>query len=295
MGNISFALTVDLDAPMAELLDRIRTAEKLGFDAVYLPDHSRNWRRTPQPGDLWFDGWSVLAAAAAVTERIRIGTMVTNPILRAPGLLAREAIAVDHLSDGRLQLGIGTGIAGFDHAATGTPYWSTRERLDRFTEYVAVVDALLRAGNVADGRHVHDGPFFPGEHAGVPPSIQQPRPPITLGGASARVRSVAVERAECWNTHGAFGTEPDELVAHLAELNIDVDRRCDEAGRDPSTLTRSVLLFESQDPWLEKGRLGMLTEQMRAIGYEEMCVFWPWDDERRSVFEVDATALHELR
>ena len=295
MGTLSFALAIDPDCEFSELLDRVRTAERLGFDTVYVPDHARSWRRDPQPGDLWFDGWTVLAAAASATTTVRLGTLVTNPIIRPPGLLAREALAVDHLSSGRLQVGIGTGIAGFDHAATGTPYWSMKERVARFTEYVALVDALLRAGAENGGRHVHDGTYYPGEHAGLPAPVQRPRPPITVAGASARVRSVAVERAQCWNTHGAFNVAPADLVEHLTELNVDVSERCNQAGRDPASLQRSVLLFQSLDPWAAPGRLAELAERMTAIGYEELCVFWPWDDEQRAVFERDATELASLR
>jgi alkanesulfonate monooxygenase SsuD/methylene tetrahydromethanopterin reductase-like flavin-dependent oxidoreductase (luciferase family) len=120
---------VDVDAPFPELIERARTAEALGFDTIYVPDHSRPWRHDPIPGGIWFDGWTVLTAFGAATSRARVGTLVTNPVLRPPGLVVRQALAVDHLSSGRLQLGIGTGIAGFDHQATGIPYWPLAERL----------------------------------------------------------------------------------------------------------------------------------------------------------------------
>ena len=122
----SLGLAVDVDAPFPELIDRARTGEALGFDTIYVPDHSRPWRHDPTPGGLWFDGWTVLSAFASATSTVRVGTLVTNPVLRPPGLVVREALAVDHLSSGRLQLGIGTGIAGFDHEATGRPYWVAR-------------------------------------------------------------------------------------------------------------------------------------------------------------------------
>jgi alkanesulfonate monooxygenase SsuD/methylene tetrahydromethanopterin reductase-like flavin-dependent oxidoreductase (luciferase family) len=289
----TFALAVDLDAPLPTLLDRARTAERLGFDAVYVPDHSRNWRVDPRPGELWFDGWTVLTAMAMATSAIRVGTLVSNPVLRPPDLLVREALAVDHLSRGRLQLGIGTGIAGFDHDATGTPYWSLGERLDRFREYVEVVDGALRA---AGGRYDHDGKFFRCSLTALPAPPQQPRPPITVAGTSKAVRATAVERADCWNTHGAVDLDEDDRAEHLAILNADVTARCEGAGRDPASLGRSVLLFQSFDPWTGPGRLSMLTERLVATGYDEIVVFWPWDDRRLAVFERDvAPGLDRLR
>ena len=287
---VTFGLLIDVDAPFAELVERARTAEHLGFETVYVPDHSRDWRHDPEPGRLWFDGWTALAALAGATSAVRVGTLVTNPLLRPPGLLVREALAVDHLSGGRLQLGVGTGIAGFDHQATATPEWSMAERLARFREYVAFLDEALRSG----GEYVAGGEHFAGHLSGLPAPVQVPRPPITVAGASRGVRAVAVERAECWNTHGAFGVGADDLADHLAELNRDVTARCRAAGRDPSSLRRSVLLLGPLSPWLGPGRLAPLTESLTAAGFEELVVFWPWTDNERAVFERDAPSVRTL-
>ena len=286
-----FGLAVDVDAGFPELIERARAGESLGFDTIYVPDHSRPWRYEPTPGGIWFDGWTVLSAFAAATSSVRIGTLVTNPVLRPPGLVVRQALAVDHLSSGRLQLGIGTGIAGFDHEAAGTPYWPMPERLARFREYITFVDGALRSG----GRSfTATGPFFPGELSGLPEPVQVPRPPITVAGASKAVRAVAVERAECWNTHGAFGVAADELVDHLSTLNADVSTRCEAADRDPKELRRSVLLVGPLSPWTASGRLAEVVDAMAAIGFEEIVVFWPWNDGERSVFERDADHISAL-
>ena len=289
--SISLGLAIDVDAPFPELVDRARTGEALGFETLYVPDHSRPWRHDPVPGGIWFDGWTALSALASATSRARIGTLVSNPVLRPPGLLVREALAVDHLSAGRLQLGIGTGIAGFDHEATGTPYWPLSERLARFTEYVAFVDTALRSGSTPFRA---TGPFFSGTLTGLPEPVQTPRPPITVGGASKGVRAGAVERAECWNTHGAFGVAPDDLVEHLSALNADVSRRCEAAGRDPMALRRSVLLLGPLSPWATRGRLAEVVEKMSTIGFQEVVAFWPWTDEERAVFERDADRIATL-
>ena len=287
----SLGLAVDVDAPFPELLERARTAEALGFGTIYVPDHSRPWRHGPVPGGLWFDAWTVLSAFATVTVTARIGTLVTNPVLRPPGLVVREALAVDHLSSGRLQLGIGTGIAGFDHEAAGSAYWPFPERLARFREYVTFVDAALRSGGAP---FTASGERFPGRLTGLPEPVQAPRPPITVAGASKGVRAVAVDRADCWNTHGAFGVAADDLVDHLSALNADVSARCEATGREPTDLRRSVLLLGPLSPWSRAGRLTELFETMSAIGFEEIVVFWPWNDDERAVFEHDADRIRAL-
>lgn len=288
----TFGLAIDPDAPIPGLLDRARTAERLGFDAIYVPDHSRPWRHDPRPGGVWFDGWTVLAAFATETSVPRIGTLVSNPVLRPPDLLAREALSVDHLSGGRLDVGIGTGIAGFDHEASGRPYWPLRERLDRFREYVGVVDGAMRS---AGEPFSHDGEYHRCQLVGLPAPVQRPRPPITVAGASAAVRSVAADTAEGWNTHGAFGIAAEDLPSHLSDLNKDVTKRCESAGRDPASLRRSVLLHESLDPWSAPGRLAAVVELVVPMGYDEVVVFWPWDDRSRTVFEHDVEQIATLR
>jgi alkanesulfonate monooxygenase SsuD/methylene tetrahydromethanopterin reductase-like flavin-dependent oxidoreductase (luciferase family) len=287
----SVGIAVDPDAPFAVLVERARSAEQLGFETVYVPDHSRPWRYDPVPGGLWFDAVTVLAAFATATTTVRLGTLVTNPILRRPDLVVREALALDHLSSGRFQLGIGTGIAEFDHDATGTPYWPVAERLARFRDFVTFVEGALTS---TTGDYTATGTFA-GTLTGLPPGVQSRRTPICVAGASTVVRSVAVELADSWNTQGAFGIAPDDLVAHLAELDADVTRRCHEAGRDPSQLRRSVLLVESLSPWSRPGRLADVIDEVGEIGFDEAVVLWPWDDSQRDVFERDTPGLRELR
>jgi alkanesulfonate monooxygenase SsuD/methylene tetrahydromethanopterin reductase-like flavin-dependent oxidoreductase (luciferase family) len=89
----------------------------------FVADHYRHTRNASLP---WFDGWTALAGMAPQTKTVRIGPLVANPILRGPAVLAKAAAAVDHLSNGRLELAIGKGVEEFDHRATGTPYWSAR-------------------------------------------------------------------------------------------------------------------------------------------------------------------------
>jgi alkanesulfonate monooxygenase SsuD/methylene tetrahydromethanopterin reductase-like flavin-dependent oxidoreductase (luciferase family) len=175
-GDKRFGVMLFPDRPISVLIDRIAWLERLD-------------RR-----GLWFDSWSVLAAAVGEASRIGLGVLVANQILRPPAQLAKQAITPDHLSGGRFELGLGAGIFDWDHHSVGEQPWSPRERMQRFTDYVAIVDGLLRGG---------DAPFsYTGERLWVkdvmpvPGSLQSPRLPIIVGGQSPTVVRVAAMYAD---------------------------------------------------------------------------------------------------
>jgi alkanesulfonate monooxygenase SsuD/methylene tetrahydromethanopterin reductase-like flavin-dependent oxidoreductase (luciferase family) len=272
---LRFGVYVLPDAPFPTLAERWRLVEDLGFDQLWTADHSADWRH---PTGHWFDGWTTLAAMATSTSRIRLGTLVSNPILRHPVILAKQASAVDHLCSGRLELGIGTGIAGFDHAAMGGVPWSPRERVERFQEYVRIVHDLLTSSGspvTAHGRH-----YSTDDVRLIPPPFQQPRPPITIGGQSPSVLRVAASLAERWNTHGPFGATVDEIVAITRAQNATLDELCAADARDPLTLRRALLLFEDLDPWLSPGSFERIVDRFVPTGIREFVIFWPGDDRR---------------
>jgi alkanesulfonate monooxygenase SsuD/methylene tetrahydromethanopterin reductase-like flavin-dependent oxidoreductase (luciferase family) len=289
-SNLRFGVLDLPDAPFPALAERWRLVEELGFDFLWAPDHTAYWRKLDTP---WFDGWTTLAAMAAQTSRVRIGTLVTNPILRHPVILARQAAAVDHLSGGRLELGVGTGIAGFDHAAVGSAYWAPRERAERFAEYVRVVDELLRGG----GRpYSFAGRYYATSEArAVPQTPQQPRPPITVGGQSPTVLRVAAARADCWNTHGPFGMGMAQILAVTARQNALLDDLCEAERRDPGSLRRSLLLFDALDAWSSPDALERVVEAFSAVGVREYTLFWPGDDRRRELERVALEVIPRLR
>jgi len=130
-----------LNASWREIIKRFKRTEELGFDVTGTGDHFVDWSR---PKDPWHELWTVLAATAVETTSIRLGTYVTQIPFRNPALVARQALAVDHISNGRLELGLGTGILA-DPACEimGIPNWGNKERVARFKEYVEVVDQLL--------------------------------------------------------------------------------------------------------------------------------------------------------
>jgi alkanesulfonate monooxygenase SsuD/methylene tetrahydromethanopterin reductase-like flavin-dependent oxidoreductase (luciferase family) len=181
-----------------------------------------------------------------VTERIRLGTLVSPATFRHPSVLARMAVTVDHISGGRLDVGMGAGWYEREHAAHGFPFLDAKQRFDLFAEQVEVV---VRSWTV--DRFDHDGPAYVLRgQAALPRPLQQPHPPLVLGGTvRPRFADLAARFASEVNTLGATN---DELRGRKSRL----DRACEAAGRDPSTLGFSVMtacfVGSSRDEVLER-------------------------------------------
>jgi alkanesulfonate monooxygenase SsuD/methylene tetrahydromethanopterin reductase-like flavin-dependent oxidoreductase (luciferase family) len=284
-----FGVMLYPDKPIDVLIERIRWLESLGFDQVFLPDHSANLKNRREP---WFDSWAVLAAGALTTSRIRLGVMVANQILRPPAQLAKQAVTLDHLSNGRFELGIGAGIFAWDHLSVGERPWSPRERALRFADYVAIVDGLLRAGGE---------PFsYSGESLwvedvmAVPGPLQSPRVPIIVGGQSPTVVRVAAERADVWNTHGRPGASADEVLTMTAEQSRRLDELAVAAGRNPVSIRRSYTLFGPWDPRAGRYTYDDVFASFGAIGISDFMLDWP-DDKDLDTFEAAAREVLPAR
>ncbi len=139
--DLRFQVLALPNAPWNELLRRFKQVEELGFDLVTTGDHFVDWNNPSVP---WLEAWTLLAAIARETTRIRLATYVSQIPLRNPALLARQALTLDHISNGRLDVGLGTGLT-IDPAydMMGLPNWGAKERVARFKEYVQIVDQLL--------------------------------------------------------------------------------------------------------------------------------------------------------
>lgn len=211
------------------LRDAALRAEAAGFDDLWVDDHllsdEADW---PDPK---FEGWTTLAALAALTRRPRLGLMVGANTLRNPGLVAKMATTVDHVSGGRAILGIGAGWFEREHSAFGFDFGAgVGERLDRLVEAVPLIRRLL------DGEEVtHEGRFYRFDRAVCAPRPLQTRLPILIGGSGPRKTIPLVARsADMWN---AYGT-PDEVAASSALVRA----ACAAAGRDDRDVERTVNL-----------------------------------------------------
>ena len=203
-------------------------AERHGFEGLFRSDHYTAIIR-PQAGAL--DAWATLAGLAAVTERIRLGTLVSPATFRHPSLLARMAVTVDHISRGRVDVGMGSGWYEREHVEHGFPFLDAKQRFELFAEQVEVV-----VQSWTEEGFDHTGPAYQlrGQTA-LPQPFRKPHPPLVLGGTvKPRFAALAARYADEVNTLGAPNDE-------LRERKRRLDDACAEAGRDPATLGFSVM------------------------------------------------------
>jgi alkanesulfonate monooxygenase SsuD/methylene tetrahydromethanopterin reductase-like flavin-dependent oxidoreductase (luciferase family) len=263
---------------------------------VWIPDHFINGLRLE---DDWFEAWTTLGGLGATSSQIRLGTLVSSVTLRNPSLLARAATTLDHISGGRLELGIGAAGSPADHRMTGIPPRSGAERAERLEEAVAIVRDLLQTG-----RAEAHGPHYPVEGAMLRPQpVQHPHPPITVGALGKRSMRLAARLANAWNTQpmhasGRFGDvlTGEEEISVLRERTAFVDQACEEVARDPATLRRSYLLLGTYrrgpgDPSTFLAR----AEALRTAGARELILYWPDVEEVEGDLErLAAEALPQL-
>lgn len=259
-----------------ELRERAVFADEAGFDSAWVFDHF-----TPLYGDRngpCLEAWTLLAGLAAVTTRIRLGSLVTGVTYRHPSLLAAEAVTVDHVSAGRLNIGLGAAWHEEEHRRLGFDFPPTRERIERLDEAVQIVKGLLGGDRFDfDGRHYRlRGAFY------RPLPVQRPHPPIWIGATGEKVMLPLVARhADVW--HG-FGS-----VSDLSRKSSLLDRFAEEAGRDPASIGRSTSLSISE-PW---GQVRREAERLRDAGFSDLIASWPGEGMAR-VEEFASVVVPEL-
>jgi F420-dependent oxidoreductase-like protein len=205
-----------------------RLVEEHGLEGLFRSDH---YTAIIRPDAAAHDAWATLAGLAAVTERIRLGTMVSPSTFRHPSVLARMAVTVDHISGGRVEVGMGSGWYEREHLAHGFPFLTGKQRFALFAEQVEVV-----VRSWTEERFDHEGSSYTlRDQLALPRPIQRPHPPLVLGGTvKPRFAALAARYATEVNTLGA----PNE---ELRERKAGLDRACAEIGRDPATLGYSVM------------------------------------------------------
>lgn len=221
-------------AGFADLLRVAKAADDLGFDAFFRSDHYLSMGDgdgLPGPSDAWVS----LAGIARETSRVRLGTLVSPATFRLPGPLAITVAQVDDMSDGRVELGIGSGWFADEHTAYGIPFPPLAERYDLLEEQLAIIDGLWRTP-VGQHYSFHGAHYQLTDAPGLPKPRQFPRPPIILGGAGkARSAGLAARYADEYNV--AF-----QPVGPTREVFQRVRAAVAEAGREADTMTYSVAL-----------------------------------------------------
>ncbi len=214
--------------------------EKSGWDGLWLADHFMpNAKDTSAP---WPEAWTTLAALAATVPRLRLGTLVSGNTYRHPAVLAKMAATVDHMSNGRVVLGLGSGWQENEHEMYGIPFYTVNSRLRRLEEACQVIKALF-----SETAATFKGEYYQLDGAALEPKPVQPSLPLLIGGGGEKVTlRITAKYADEWNVWGTVET----LVSKMKIL----DAHCESVGRDPGAIQRSAvaLMFLTDDEALAR-------------------------------------------
>jgi alkanesulfonate monooxygenase SsuD/methylene tetrahydromethanopterin reductase-like flavin-dependent oxidoreductase (luciferase family) len=257
--------------------------EARGWDSIWIPDHFVPTFRRDLP---FFEAWTLLAALANVTDRVRLGVLVSCNTFRHPSLLAKQAVTVDHISGGRLEVGLGTGWVEFEHTMFGIEYPENAVRVSRFGEAVQILDLLLR-NDVASFAGVH---YQLDQATFRPAPVQRPRPPLTLAAHGPKMLRLIAPYVDRWNSMGS----PDEMGERGARL----DEALIAAGRDPATVTKSVLYVPSvtpdEHPWDSADAFVDFVGRYRERGVRDF-ILQPASASRDVLERISGEILPDLR
>lgn len=254
----------------SEARDQWQAAEQMGFTGGWVYDHLA-WRgHTP-----WDDAYVTLAAAAAVTETIRLGTLVTSPNFRTPIPTASTVRTIDRISGGRIDLGIGAG--GANHTSDGDVLdrdFTPKERADRFAEWVDQLDTLLTTSPAsATGSH------WSAREVTIAEGLVQQRPPFWIAANGPRGLRLAARQGQGWISNPG----QDDPVDDVRRTTQALESACEAEGRDPATIRRLLLTGHNDEPWLESvSAFGDLAGEYADLGITDIAVHWPrpgtdWD------------------
>ena len=257
-----------------EVLELARHVEKTGWDGFWYADHFMP--NAPDTSAPWPEAWTTLTAIGANVPRIRIGTLVSGNTYRHAAVLAKMVATLDHITAGRVVLGLGSGWQENEHDQYGLPFYTTRERLERLDEACQIIKSLY-----TNPKTDFDGKFYKLSDASLEPKpVQHPLPLLIGGGGEKRTLRIVAEHANEWNVWGD--------VAVLRQKMEVLDKHCADVGRDPSEIHRTAvaLLFMSDD--------NAFLEQMRNAEMQQAALIGTVDEIREIVEEFEAIGVDEL-
>ncbi|MCJ7622618.1 MAG: LLM class flavin-dependent oxidoreductase [Anaerolineaceae bacterium] len=239
--KLTFGIMLGPTTPWQRMEEQAQQVESLGFDKLWLPDHFVN------PEDLemdWFECWTTLAALTSHTNKISLGTLVSSMTLRNPAMLARMALTVDHISGGRLELGVGAGGVPNCHKMTGVPQWNRRERSERYKEFIEILDHMLKQELTT-----YQGKFYNIQEALMrPASISKPHPVFNIAAHGPRALGLAAKYGDAWNTLSPGNDlTPKEHSDNTRQRCEMMSKFAIEAGRDPNKIGRTMLFGWTSD------------------------------------------------
>ena len=260
-----FGLTILPELPWTELRPRWEAAESMGFDHAWTYDHLV-WGGLPESP--WYGTMPTLTAAALVTQRIGLGTFVSSPNFRHPVVLHRDVQSLDDVSGGRFLLGVGTG-GDLDSAILGGATLSTRERVDRFQEFVRLL-VRLRSEDHVDA----EGHWFSARNARTLPPLQGV--PLVVAANGPRSLRFAAAVGDAWVTTGPKVETVEEWWVGLDAARRTLDEALLGAGRDPAAFPRYVNLDSSpQFSLTSRGVFEEMVGRAEGLGFTDVITHWP--------------------
>ena len=240
-----------------------------------------------------------MPALAEATRTIRLSTVVTQIPLRHPAMLARQVFTLDHISHGRIELGLGTGLTS-DPASSmiGVPNWEPRERVDRFGEYVELISQLFSQEDTT-----YEGRYYQTEGTVRHRPFQTPRPPILVAALGPRMMRHAARFADIWNSLSFLPSFAEQLAETRVRCEM-IDAECAALGREPSTLRRSYTMFDAQARsrggafnYYESRELFIdQVSRLAELGVSDIGLYYPLDPAQHGSFEgIAAEVLPLLR
>ncbi len=239
----------------AQIRETAELAEAIGFDSLWLVDHFLFKAENDAAPKGILECWSLLAALAACTKTVELGTLVTGMGYRNPALLAKMAVTVDEISGGRLILGVGAGYQKFEYDAFGYPF---DYKYSRFEEAIQIVHGLLKNGHVD-----FQGRFYSARECELKPRGPRPQgPPIMIGSSGHKMLRLVGRYADMWNgIWDEQGNSPQDLAA----VRPLVDEACKEVGRDPATLARTFSVLITVDGSIPYWEAFMTDDAIKAL------------------------------
>jgi F420-dependent oxidoreductase-like protein len=260
--------------PYDDVLELARHVENTGWDGLWYADHFMpNAEDTSTP---WPEAWITLAALGAQVPRLRLGTLVTGNTYRHPAVLAKMAATLDHITGGRVVLGIGSGWQENEHKQYGIPFYTVAERLKRLDEACQVIKLLF-----AETKSNFGGEYYQLEDASLEPKPVQSPLPLLIGGGGERVTlKITARYADEWNVWGTV-----ETLRHKMAI---LDQHCEDLGRDPGSIKRTAvaLLFMSEDD--------SFLERMRNAELQQAAIIGTPAEVKEIVADYEAAGVDEL-
>jgi F420-dependent oxidoreductase-like protein len=260
--------------PYSDVLELAKHVERTGWDGIWYADHFMpNAEDTSAP---FPEAWTTLSALGGSVPRLRIGTLVTGNTYRHPAVLAKMAATLDHITGGRVVLGLGSGWQENEHRQYGIPFHTVNGRLKRLDEACQVIKSLY-----SETKSNFDGEFYQLTDASLEPKPVQDPLPLLIGGGGEKVTlKITAKYADEWNVWGTV----DTLKQKMAIL----DQHCADVGRDPKAIQRSAvaLLFMSED--------AAYLERMRNAGIDRANIIGTPEEVKDVVAAYEAAGVDEL-